>query len=38
MAWLHKNGAAITRVVTSGHAGVPPEMMAALPNLEMISC
>lgn len=38
MAWLHTNGAAITHVVTSGHAGVPPEMMTALPNLKMISC
>lgn len=29
---------AITHVVTNGHAGVPPEVMAALPNLRMISC
>jgi lactate dehydrogenase-like 2-hydroxyacid dehydrogenase len=29
---------AITHVATNGHAGVPPEVMAGLPNLQMISC
>jgi lactate dehydrogenase-like 2-hydroxyacid dehydrogenase len=38
MAWLEANGADITHVVTNGHAGVKPEIMAALPNLKMISC
>ena len=38
MAWLHENGGSITHVVTNGGAGVPPAAMAALPNLEMISC
>lgn len=30
--------AAITHVATNGHDGVPPEVMARLPNLKMISC
>lgn len=29
---------AITHVATNGHDGVPPEVMAGLPNLRMISC
>ncbi|WP_227270012.1 2-hydroxyacid dehydrogenase [Roseobacter weihaiensis] len=29
---------AITHVATNGHAGVPADVMAALPNLKMISC
>lgn len=29
---------AITHIATNGHDGVPPEIMAALPNLKMISC
>lgn len=29
---------AITHVATNGHDGVKPEIMAALPNLKMISC
>eukprot|EP00095_Tigriopus_kingsejongensis_P009598 maker-scaffold6902_size3520-snap-gene-0.4 protein:Tk09598 transcript:maker-scaffold6902_size3520-snap-gene-0.4-mRNA-1 annotation:"2-hydroxyacid dehydrogenase" len=37
MAWLHSNGAAITRVVTNGGTGMPADVMAALPNLQMIS-
>lgn len=36
--WLERNGAAITHVATNGHDGVPAEVMAALPNLQMISC
>lgn len=38
MGWLAQNGAAITHVATNGHDGVPPDVMAALPNLQMISC
>ncbi|MBT8415781.1 MAG: 2-hydroxyacid dehydrogenase [Boseongicola sp.] len=37
-AWLAKNGDKITHVQTNGHDGVKPEIMAALPNLKMISC
>lgn len=29
---------AVTHIATNGHAGVPAEVMAALPNLKMISC
>lgn len=29
---------AITHIATNGHAGVPADVMAALPNLKMISC
>ena len=29
---------AITHLATNGHDGVPPEVMAGLPNLKMISC
>ncbi|MEP1613139.1 MAG: 2-hydroxyacid dehydrogenase [Roseobacter sp.] len=29
---------AITHVATNGHAGVPADVMAALPNLKMIGC
>jgi lactate dehydrogenase-like 2-hydroxyacid dehydrogenase len=36
--WLAENGGAITHVATNGHDGVPQEVMAALPNLRMISC
>lgn len=38
MAWLAKNGDRITHVATNGHDGVKPEIMDALPNLQMISC
>lgn len=38
MAWLAQNGADITYVATNGHDGVKHEIMAALPNLKMISC
>ncbi|MEL6418912.1 MAG: 2-hydroxyacid dehydrogenase [Pseudomonadota bacterium] len=38
MAWLAENGASITHVATNGHDGVKPEVMAALPKLQMISC
>ena len=37
-AWLAEHGDKITRVQTNGHDGVKPEIMAALPNLKMISC
>ena len=36
--WLAEHGASITHVATNGHDGVPAEVMAALPNLAMISC
>ncbi|MBV50381.1 MAG: 2-hydroxyacid dehydrogenase [Sulfitobacter sp.] len=38
MDWLEENAEKITHVVTNGHDGVRPEIMAALPNLQMISC
>ncbi len=31
-------GETITHIVTNGHDGVPPDVMAACPNLQMISC
>lgn len=37
-AWLAANGAGIAHVLTDGHHGVKPDVMAALPNLRMISC
>ena len=37
-AWLAEHGDKITHVQTNGHDGVKPEIMAALPNLKMISC
>lgn len=36
--WLAANGERITHVLTNGHDGVKPEIMSALPNLQMISC
>ncbi len=36
--WLAENGNKITYVATDGHYGVPPQVMAYLPNLRMISC
>ncbi len=38
MDWLARQGGNITHVVTNGHDGVPPEVLAALPQLQMISC
>ncbi|THH35909.1 2-hydroxyacid dehydrogenase [Aliishimia ponticola] len=38
MDWLKRNGHRITHVATNGHDGVPKEVMAGLPNLELISC
>lgn len=41
---IHKLGAgdypaeAITHIATNGHDGVPNDVMAALPNLKMVSC
>ncbi|MEL6521688.1 MAG: 2-hydroxyacid dehydrogenase [Pseudomonadota bacterium] len=37
-AFLAERGAAITAVATNGHDGVPADIMAALPNLQIISC
>ena len=37
-AWLAQNGAGIQYVLTNGHDGVKPDVMAALPDLKMISC
>ncbi len=36
--WLAEHGDTITYVATNGHDGVRPDIMAALPNLKMISC
>lgn len=36
-AFLDAHGADFTALVTNGHLGVPPELMAALPNLRVIS-
>ena len=36
--WLTDNSAAITHILTNGHDGVPPVVMAGLSNLQMISC
>lgn len=36
-AWLASNGAAVEGVVTGGHLGIPPAMMAALPNLKIVA-
>lgn len=38
MQWLADNGDRITHVATNGHDGIKPQIMAALPNLQMISC
>lgn len=35
--FLAQNGAEITAVVTDGHNGVRPDIMAALPNLKIVS-
>lgn len=37
-AFLSETGPKITCVSTNGHAGVPADIMAGLPNLKMISC
>lgn len=37
-AWLAENAGGIIAVATNGHDGVPPEVMAALPDLKIISC
>lgn len=36
--WLSDHGSKISAVATNGHDGVKPEIMAALPNLRIISC
>jgi lactate dehydrogenase-like 2-hydroxyacid dehydrogenase len=38
MGWLAQHGDKITHVATNGHDGVTPQIMAALPNLKLISC
>ena len=37
-AWLAEHGTATRQVLTDGHWGVSPQLMAGLPNLAMISC
>lgn len=37
-AWQAEHGARIEYIATNGHDGVKPEIMAALPNLKIISC
>mgnify|MGYP003743857787 CR=1 FL=1 len=37
-AWASAHAEKITAVATNGHDGVKPEIMAALPNLKIISC
>ncbi len=37
-AWLSQNGRGIEYVATNGQDGVKPDIMAALPNLKIISC
>ena len=36
--WLAQSGAAVTHILTNGHDGVPPVIMAGLTNLQMITC
>lgn len=36
--WLSENGSSVEAVATNGHDGVKPHIMAALPNLKIISC
>ncbi|MDJ0612796.1 MAG: 2-hydroxyacid dehydrogenase [Rhizobiaceae bacterium] len=36
--WATENGETIEAVATNGHDGVKPDIMAALPNLKVISC
>lgn len=37
-AWANEHGAKVEAVSTNGHDGVKPEIMAALPNLKVVSC
>ncbi|GFE65464.1 2-hydroxyacid dehydrogenase [Litoreibacter roseus] len=37
-AWAKNQGDKVTAVATNGHDGVKPHIMAALPNLKVISC
>ncbi|MEP5761977.1 MAG: 2-hydroxyacid dehydrogenase [Litoreibacter sp.] len=37
-AWASEHGAKVEAVATNGHDGVNPEIMAALPNLKVVSC
>lgn len=36
-AWLAAHAGEVTGVVTAGHHGIPPALMAALPNLKIIA-
>ena len=36
--WSKQNGSNIKAIATNGHDGVKPDIMKALPNLEIISC
>lgn len=36
-AWLAANAGKIEAVVTAGHLGIPPDLMAALPNLRIVA-
>ncbi|MDD9922430.1 MAG: 2-hydroxyacid dehydrogenase, partial [Boseongicola sp.] len=36
--WLKEIGPQIGHILTNGHDGVPPDLMAGLENLKMISC
>ncbi|SFR42357.1 2-hydroxyacid dehydrogenase [Litoreibacter janthinus] len=36
-AWAAEHGASVEAVMTNGHDGVSPEIMAALPNLKVVS-
>ncbi|MEP2029165.1 MAG: 2-hydroxyacid dehydrogenase [Paracoccaceae bacterium] len=38
LTWVAQNGEQIEYVATNGHDGIKPEVMAALPNLKVISC
>ena len=37
-AWTNAFGDKVEAVATNGHAGVPPHVMEALPNLKVVSC
>ncbi|MEK6216825.1 MAG: 2-hydroxyacid dehydrogenase [Boseongicola sp.] len=38
LKWLAEFGDTVTHILTNGHDGVPPVVMAGLSNLQMISC
>lgn len=37
-SWANDHGAGVDAIATNGHDGVTPEIMAALPNLKVVSC